>query len=266
MCAYGLWVDALPIDQSDMAERMHQVRIMAQIFGGAKEVFVWLGLGNNQVDAVMRGQTHIGPRQLKWGDEHVEALGDLCARSYWRRLWVLQELKAAREITVMCGARTMPWKDFKSLLASAAKIGNNTAEWPRSALGASDYSRGIQGRILRHVTSSAAQRMVDLCNGGTPTSLWLMLQVTAHLKCYDRRDKVYSLLSMAKTESEGIDADYELPLHQLMHRVLSNLHAACRPQSVQDVLIHCSRLGDIMEYFGPWSADDYLAAEMEFVR
>ena len=51
------------------------------------------------------------------------------------------------------------------------------------------------------VTFSPAVRMVGLCSHDTSTSLWLLLQVTSHLECYDRRDKAYSLLSMAKAGS-----------------------------------------------------------------
>lgn len=35
-----LWIDALCIDQADAAERMHQVAIMAKIFGRADQVIV----------------------------------------------------------------------------------------------------------------------------------------------------------------------------------------------------------------------------------
>ena len=63
----------------------------------------------------------------------------------------------------------------------------------------------------RHLLS-AAQRTFDLSRSGTPTSLWLLLQLTSHLEVYNSRDKVDSILSMAKTGCEKIDADYELPL------------------------------------------------------
>lgn len=38
-----LWVDAVCINQADVVERSHQVSIMGQIYGKAKQVLVWLG-------------------------------------------------------------------------------------------------------------------------------------------------------------------------------------------------------------------------------
>jgi hypothetical protein len=38
-----LWADAACIDQSNIPERGHQVRIMGSIYAGAERVLVWLG-------------------------------------------------------------------------------------------------------------------------------------------------------------------------------------------------------------------------------
>jgi hypothetical protein len=83
------------------------------------------------------------------------------------------------------------------------------------------------------------------------------------LNCYDPRDKVYALLSMAKSGADGIEADYTMTLPQLMNRVLSNLHSRSPPTSAGDVAIRCARLKAMMglEPDFPWGADDYLAAE-----
>ncbi|OAG06323.1 uncharacterized protein CC84DRAFT_1090801, partial [Paraphaeosphaeria sporulosa] len=37
------WIDALCIDQTNAAERNHQVQKMGQIYSNAEEVIVWLG-------------------------------------------------------------------------------------------------------------------------------------------------------------------------------------------------------------------------------
>jgi hypothetical protein len=38
-----LWVDAICIDQSNIEERNHQVKLMDLIYKNAKIVFMWLG-------------------------------------------------------------------------------------------------------------------------------------------------------------------------------------------------------------------------------
>ena len=41
-----LWIDAVCIDQSNISERNHQVRLMSKIYSKAAEVLIWLGRGD----------------------------------------------------------------------------------------------------------------------------------------------------------------------------------------------------------------------------
>jgi hypothetical protein len=86
--------------------------------------------------------------------------------------------------------------------------------------------------------------------------------VTSHLRCYDPRDNVYALLSIAKTGTTGINADYAMPLPQLMNLVLTDLHSSNPPRTVHDIAIRCNHLKLLMGLGPdfPWCADDYLAA------
>lgn len=85
-CTYWLWVDALSIDQLDVRERMHQVRIMSRIFGGARDMIVWLVLGNKGVGELMHRARFETDFSLPWINKHAAAIGDLRGRSYWGRL------------------------------------------------------------------------------------------------------------------------------------------------------------------------------------
>jgi hypothetical protein len=38
-----LWADAICIDQDNLKERNHQIRLMTKIYSSAKQVLVWLG-------------------------------------------------------------------------------------------------------------------------------------------------------------------------------------------------------------------------------
>lgn len=243
---YWLWVDALCIDQSNMRERMHQVRIMSRIFTGAKKLLVGLDPTNNKVDDSMRwfiGES-VGMESPRLRRAHVAGFRDMCERFYWRRLWISQELKSAEEITLMCGSHTLTWDQFDQILSKMARIGLDDIGVMRTpSLTGTDVALMEEARSVK---LSAAVRMVDLCRHETPTSLWLLLQVTSHLECSDRRDKVYAILSMVKTGCNGIDADYDLPLPQLMDRVLSNFHTGNQPRSVREVEVHCARLKVMM--------------------
>ncbi|KAH7413342.1 heterokaryon incompatibility protein-domain-containing protein [Cadophora sp. MPI-SDFR-AT-0126] len=48
-----LWIDAICIDQNNMAERRHQVQHMSRIYKEAERVVIWLGEGTPQSDLIM---------------------------------------------------------------------------------------------------------------------------------------------------------------------------------------------------------------------
>ena len=257
-CHYWLWIDALSIDQNNKQERGQQVKIMSHIFGGADEVLVWLGLPSTAEDRELEMNSFIravnsasgGPSAFStsWVSYFWKSFEEICDRIYWTRLWVFQELRSAKQTSLMCGNEIVH-------CAQLAKILTDT--FPD---GPEDEARRARPNRMRQ---AAAARMLELCGQNTPSSLWLLLQVTQHLDCYDPRDKVYALLSMAKSGADGIEADYEMPLPGLMNLVLRNLYSTSQPPSAGDVAVRCARLKAMMglERDFPWGADDYLAAE-----
>lgn len=52
-CAATLWVDALCINQEDVAEKNHQVEIMREIYSGAELVIAWLGSAGEDSELAM---------------------------------------------------------------------------------------------------------------------------------------------------------------------------------------------------------------------
>jgi hypothetical protein len=252
-----LWVDALCIDQENFKERMHQVRAMSRIFAGAERVLVWLGLeiqGAGGETFAIFGAKDLLPKDLLFrGLLRVDVREEICRRPYWSRLWVFQELKSAQKIELMCGDATVNWKKFKQDLMDHDSDVDD--------VGDVDSLKEIFISEPDPVRHSAATSMVMLCGQRMPTSLWTLLQLTSHLHCYDPRDKVYALLSIAKTGTVGIDADYAVHLPELMNLVLTNLHSSNPPRTVHEVTIQCDRLKSLMglEPDFPWCLNDYLA-------
>lgn len=240
-----LWIDALSIDQNNMQERNHQVKSMSRIFGGADEVVVWLGPASTELGKRRTSLKVLADAALDEG-LLIKTLQGICDRVYWTRLWIFQELRSAKHILLMCGDEVI-W--FAELAESLTNLAPGTAK--------------LEAESSRLVVHSAAARMVRLCDQKAPTSLWLLLQLTQHLDCYDPHDKVYALLSMAKSGHHGIDADYAMLLPQLMNRVLNNSYPTSQPPSAGDVAVRFARLRTMMglnpEF--PWGADDYFAAE-----
>lgn len=116
------WIDAVCINQSDLAERSAQVQMMDRIYSGADKVTVWLGAcpqmlsrGAGQLEK-MKGDlpplNNTAPLfQAALGESNegavVSAALYLVQRRYFRRLWVLQELCLAKNIELYFGEHRM---------------------------------------------------------------------------------------------------------------------------------------------------------------
>ncbi|CAN8106240.1 unnamed protein product [Discula destructiva] len=118
------WADALSIDQQNWVEKKDQVRKMTQIYQNAKRVAIWLGPEADDSELALALIHKVGQDAKLPGDidrhtlaaftkSHLAATAALFDRDYWHRLWVVQEVFNAREITVYCGTSYLPWSFFR---------------------------------------------------------------------------------------------------------------------------------------------------------
>ncbi|KAF1969904.1 HET-domain-containing protein, partial [Bimuria novae-zelandiae CBS 107.79] len=196
-----LWVDALCIDQANLAERGAQVAQMDRIYAHASTVHVWLGPhadGSN--DSIVLAEflwrcafvERISPTELfTSGDEAanmatlaaLEKLTILLERPWWTRRWVVQEVALAREVLVHCGRKTVEWRK----LAYATLVG---------------ITENVIRRLPSPCTHPVFERRADLEG---------LLGQLRTLQCTNPLDTVYALLSIASdAETWGIGApDYD---------------------------------------------------------
>ncbi len=52
--SYRIWVDAICIDQDNVAEKEQQIPLMGLIYSSAETVYAWLGEGTQKTDRAMR--------------------------------------------------------------------------------------------------------------------------------------------------------------------------------------------------------------------
>ncbi|KAK5722667.1 hypothetical protein LTR15_005899 [Elasticomyces elasticus] len=96
-----LWADALCINQSDNYEKSAQVRNMFTIYHKAQRVLAWLGReGIGTADAITKATQS---RNMKSGSHDIHAVENICFRPWARRVWVQQEVFAAKELVLFCG-------------------------------------------------------------------------------------------------------------------------------------------------------------------
>jgi Heterokaryon incompatibility protein (HET) len=126
-----IWIDAICIDQSNLSERNYQVELMREIFTCAIHVEAWIGLGSESSANVFKilrelncGISTAGESYTRQGqkarDRLIEsqwvswmnsgrAFDDVFERSYWNRVWIIQEVIVAKELFIRCGEDSIRW-------------------------------------------------------------------------------------------------------------------------------------------------------------
>lgn len=203
-----LWIDAVCIDQTDKHERSSQVQRMTDVYEMAHRVMVWLGESSSNSQRAVETLCYIGaqvelttnglrypspgatePDWHRWeadvrvSTETWAAIADILARSWFHRLWVLQEAQLAnRRAMVYCGEDSISWPSS------------------RRALSCLSCKNEVPSPVAR-------RRLVELWSLVTTQrnrSLSGPLERNSRRECAQMVDKVYGLLGLAQGRYAGI--------------------------------------------------------------
>ncbi|BAE63736.1 unnamed protein product [Aspergillus oryzae RIB40] len=83
-----LWVDAICIDQKSNVEKEQQIQLMANIYGKAENVIVWLGEEENDSTLTLARLQVAAEGESLLVDFNDTALIALLERPWFRRVWV----------------------------------------------------------------------------------------------------------------------------------------------------------------------------------
>ncbi|KAH7335094.1 heterokaryon incompatibility protein-domain-containing protein [Pyrenochaeta sp. MPI-SDFR-AT-0127] len=114
------WIDAVCINQEDLVEKSHQIRLMGKIYSRATNVITWLGKASEDSDAAMEylaqyaalmGYPNPNSKIPPPSDEQVVALNRLFERGYWNRAWIIQEIASCGPRGyIFCGSKWIYWE------------------------------------------------------------------------------------------------------------------------------------------------------------
>jgi hypothetical protein len=220
-----LWVDALCINQEDVIERNQQVAQMGLVYRSSKLTLIWLGPQTEadiscidmlqQIDTSLQNTT-----EEQWEDDakrgeftghwivqkalqqsgHIDAIcasmDDFFSKSWFRRVWVVQELLLSLEIQICCGSKVI-FADAITLLA--------------------DFFNSENGVVLRDKNVHVYDRLRTLNHFGysRPAVLSLVefakMAAINQLEANDERDYVYGFLGLLDSEKDStLLPDYAL--------------------------------------------------------
>lgn len=124
-----LWVDAICINQEDDEERSSQVQQMRYTYDKAEQVIMWLGRETSDSHLAMELIQELKMEKISKVSvldslqdirkrEKWMAFMKLCARKYWSRLWILQEVASVPKNVVYIGKQLASWDDIGSVAAT----------------------------------------------------------------------------------------------------------------------------------------------------
>jgi Heterokaryon incompatibility protein (HET) len=197
-----LWIDSICINQLDNKERSYQVNMMKRIYSQAEQVIIWLGKEttdtNIAMDCMMSLQKGIIETTGDWRhsfelwmlnqaeDPNIRSGGrqteisngikNLLKRTWFRRIWVLQEVANAQRAVVHCGDKSVSARIF--------------AQMPS---------------LLGIVPDDHCRAVLDIMPGFSRKESWwdekrdlqTLLYKFRQSHASDQRDKIYALLGMS---------------------------------------------------------------------
>lgn len=202
-----LWVDQLCINQHDIAERSSQVQKMLLIYRSAAKVLVWLGQEGQHTGLAMHvarnehlldltkfdtnAKSTIPISTITAVKKHcccghysafIHGVQDLLMRPWYRRLWIKQEVWAARGIDMICGDSYVRMNELEKLSKELSDVVANHLN-PFLGLQRSNQANSEAALNTKGFYGD------DLLN---------TLQRTSSSECGDLRDRVYAVVGMVR--------------------------------------------------------------------
>ncbi|VUC31677.1 unnamed protein product [Clonostachys rosea] len=229
--SFKLWVDAICINQEDLEERARQVRRMGDIYGSAWAVIAWLGEESFRSSSAMRFIGDLSALSEADCGSEIEAclrnepdflgngiwlaLHDLMERSYWYRLWIVQEIVMGASATwVRCGVSSLDWTSFCTGIAFLEEnlwsVKDTLLAKERIALTSkTGPAWSVMGIHLVYQDLSPLSEREE--NGGQGPSFGTLLDIASFSECSDPRDKVYALVGLMPNAVAGsLQPNYNL--------------------------------------------------------
>lgn len=186
-----LWADALCINQDDKIEKSSQIQLMRLIYKTAVQVRVWLGPAADDSEyamAYMAWQSSKGEERRSIIRKCQRATTKLLHRSWWERIWVIQEVAVAKQILLQCGRMMIDWIDFDKNVEALEKFNRDKTVFKTEERNEFTDRFNAHSELLlcrEHVQDTAYLPLLTL------------LLNFRECRSTENKDKVYALLGLA---------------------------------------------------------------------
>ncbi|KAF2684624.1 HET-domain-containing protein [Lentithecium fluviatile CBS 122367] len=209
-----LWIDAICINQEDLAERREQVGYMRRIYSHCSSDICWLGAEDAQFTRgmeIIRTLQGFNIKQIdslgwgsdEWDQVHGYAINRLLSYcSIWTRVWVMQEIACSPRVILTCGTETLDWSLVEAML--------DGGQYYTDAFHMS-FSHSVRSPLTESLSRAkfitTQREIMAKIQEGEESRLLDVLARFRHTVSTDPRDKVYGLLGLV-SDTLGVEADY----------------------------------------------------------
>ncbi|KAK0701573.1 heterokaryon incompatibility protein-domain-containing protein [Lasiosphaeria miniovina] len=240
-----LWVDALCINQGDIAERNQHVRMMGQIYANATRVRIWLGeeIGiememMNTINAVYEIMTDLlvtqgmleqdaSLGQIQWSfmnDERTANLEWEKLAELFHRTWVIQEIAKAKEALLHIGSLELNWSYLAGCFMALKRY--------RLDAPIADY-KGIKAICMME---SLRQEIATKDQGCSETPLLTLLEELRDFKSTMASDKLYGIIGLT---SDPIAQRLSVNYTKTPEQIFTDLATDYYNSNSLKILSHC---------------------------
>ncbi|EGX95782.1 ankyrin and HET domain protein [Cordyceps militaris CM01] len=269
-----IWIDAICVNQNDVLERNIQVSMMTQIYGQAQSVIIWLGGFDSEAGAELyhslptilsssaecftrsweawhrrrkNGESDEDDEEVQNGtilsSESIRIVLEFVRRSYFHRIWVLQEVALARDVRIMFGGDDLPWAALFQVFQSAIdfeyvasdynmkvikyRYGDmGTLAWSLADVRLHSRRTKLENSIVTAQLQSLRESNPDFV--AMEDSWWhsklplaTLIALTWNFAATDPRDKIFALLGIAQPVpgEEPIVPDYHKTVTEVFTQV-----------------------------------------------
>ena len=272
-----LWIDSICIDQGNISERNAQVAMMSEIYSHAESVIVWLGVEDEYaapafeaIEKIEEESTEKSPSFMAWltyiytgstaiFDAEVVAanilaslnylrkivkdgvaISHLLERTWWSRVWIVQELALSKEVLMVCGSLQIDFLDtfvfqlptFRVPDSFTDLVGSPSVVYALQAARFADV-RGIEACVLSEIklrksadkdksqwvspNGNELLSITPIPHDENNLSIQVLGTMTRWFQASDPRDHVFALLGIAGRggKDHGIVADYSMTTAEL---------------------------------------------------
>lgn len=196
---------------------MLQIQLMAEIYARCTSVVVWLGmpganseLGLDILSFLSNSNKRIGDGGAPWdhlpSKEVKSGLQNILQRTYFTRVWVVQEAALAKRTQMYVGNTSIEWSRAQTRkFLMRIKMTELSPSWMESELRLVDFQPIRE--LLEHSLAADAKRKGTV----EVPSLLDVVHSIRHRNCVDPRDRLYGVMSLVTpAEVAGLVPDYSL--------------------------------------------------------